>query len=93
MKVFEQINDFFVKYPFLIFIIIIVLLLIPFIVHVVNKVDEEYQIEKAQKEKQMVCVSTHVIVKPDLDYEIKTCDNKTVTLVSINGQAPEGENK
>ena len=93
MKVFEQINDFFVKYPFLIFILIIILTLVPLLVHIVNKADEEYQIEKAQKEKQMVCVSTHVIVKPDLDYEIKACDDKTVTLVSINGQAPEGENK
>ncbi len=93
MKVFEQINDFFVKYPFLIFIIIIVLLLVPSIVHVVNKADEVYQIEKAQKEKQMVCISTYVMVKPDLNYEIKTCDDKSVTLVSINGQATEGENK
>lgn len=93
MKVFEQINNFFVKYPFLIFIIIIILVLVPLLMHTVNKADEKYQIEKAQKEKQMVCVSTHVIVKPDLDYEIKTCDDKSVTLVSINGQAPEGENK
>ena len=93
MKVFEQINNFFVKYPFLIFILIIILVLGPLIVYIVNKADEKYQIEKAQKEKQMVCVSTHVIVKPDLDYEIKTCDDKSVTLVSINGQAPEGENK
>ena len=93
MKVFKQINDFFVKYPFLIFILIIILTLVPLLMHIVNKADEEYQIEKAQKEKQMVCVSTHVIVKPDLDYEIKTCDDESVTLMSINGQAQEGENK
>lgn len=93
MKVFKQINDFFVKYPFLIFILIIILVLVPLLMHIVNKADEEYQIEKAQKEKQMVCVSTHVIVKPDLDYEIKTCDDESVTLMSINGQAQEGENK
>ena len=93
MKVFKQINDFFVKYPFLIFILIIILVLVPLLMHTVIKADEEYQIEKAQKEKQMVCVSTHVIVKPDLDYEIKTCDDESVTLMSINGQAQEGENK